>query len=297
MPFVKLDTGILDSTLWFGRSKRDMFLTALLMAEPREIPDTPQLLVDSLEDSGWVVPAGWYGFVEASGPGIAARAQVPWDEAKDALRSLGEPEPESRSQEFDGRRLVRVNGGYVVLNYMKYRERDYTSAERQARYRARKAEQASRRDGVTSRRDVALPSRNITHSRSRVQSTEAEAEAKTEESPSLRSGGRGATTALTKAVDDGFEAFWRVYPKKVGKGAARASWAKLKPSGDIVQAVERQKRSKQWLREGGRYIPNPTTWLNQQRWEDSPDPEVPQLSDQTIRIMSGGKEFLGDDHD
>ena len=38
MSFVKLDTGILNSTLWMDRAAREVFITALLMAEPMEIP-------------------------------------------------------------------------------------------------------------------------------------------------------------------------------------------------------------------------------------------------------------------
>jgi len=55
----------------------------------------------------------------------------------DALEKLGEPEQSSRTPDFDGRRLVRVDGGYIVLNFGKYRERDYTAAKRQRRYRER----------------------------------------------------------------------------------------------------------------------------------------------------------------
>ncbi|MBT9158933.1 MAG: hypothetical protein DDT26_00182 [Dehalococcoidia bacterium] len=69
-----------------------------------------------------------------------------------------------------------------------------------------------------------------------------------------------------------FEAFWKKYPKKVAKGAAEKSFKKIKPSEDlmktIMQALERQKESDQWKDQGGRYIPNPATWLNQRRWED-----------------------------
>jgi hypothetical protein len=292
MPFVKIDTGILNSTIWFERGKRDVFITALLMAEPRELKEpTPQLSIDTLDPTGWEIPPGWYGFVDAAGPGIAARAMVPWDEAKDALRGLGEPEIESRSHDFEGRRLARVNGGYVVLNYMKYRERDYTSAERSARYRERmKEKMASRRDATTSRRD-------ITQAEYRVQSTEAE-EAKAEEHVPPVVPQRG--TALVKG-DDRFDRFWDAYPKKVGKGAARKAWAHRRPSdaqtSRMVAALERQRRSTQWLRDGGRYIPNPSTWLNQERWDDAPEPEVPQLSDKTIATMRAGAAFLRGDHD
>lgn len=72
-----------------------------------------------------------------------------------------------------------------------------------------------------------------------------------------------------------FDRFWAAYPKKVGKGAARKSFAKVKvPLEQILAAVERQKRSDQWTRENGRYIPNPATWLNQCRWEDDLSPCV-----------------------
>src|SRR3990167_7998881 len=98
-----------------------------------------------------MVPPGWYGFVPAAGIGIIRRALVTDLEAgMVALEQLGSPEPESRSQEFEGRRLVRVDGGYVALNYDKYRERDLSAADRQRRYRIRKAaEKASQVTPVT----------------------------------------------------------------------------------------------------------------------------------------------------
>jgi hypothetical protein len=143
--FVKLDGGILNSTLWLDRDARDVFITALLMAEPHEFREpAAQLEVASLEATGWEVPAGWYGFVQAAGVGILARAGVAPDIGIAALARMGRPEPESRSSAFDGRRLVRVDGGFVVLNYVKYRERDYTAADRQARWRARKATAAAK---------------------------------------------------------------------------------------------------------------------------------------------------------
>lgn len=71
---------------------------------------------------------------------------------------------------------------------------------------------------------------------------------------------------------DDFLEFWQAYPKKVGKGAAWSAWKKTKkqrpPNGRVVEAVNTQKRSDQWSRDGGQYIPNPATWLNQHRWED-----------------------------
>jgi hypothetical protein len=93
MPFVKLDTAILESSLWIDRAARDMFITALLMAEPREFTaPMPQYYVDRIEQTGFSVPPGWYGFVAAAGVGIARRAFVGQDEG------LRMPEFASRSQ-------------------------------------------------------------------------------------------------------------------------------------------------------------------------------------------------------
>lgn len=116
----------------------EVFLTALLLAEPCELREpAPQLHVDSLETTGWKVPKGWYGFAEASGPGLISVAKVDPVAGLDALRRMGEPEMESRSQDFEGRRLVRINGGYIVLNWQRYRDKDYSAALRQKRYRER----------------------------------------------------------------------------------------------------------------------------------------------------------------
>ena len=37
----------------------------------------------------------------------------------------------------------------------------------------------------------------------------------------------------------------------------------------ILKAVERQSKLPQWIKDKGQFIPHPTTWLNQERWEDT----------------------------
>ena len=71
-----------------------------------------------------------------------------------------------------------------------------------------------------------------------------------------------------KPLED-FELFWKEYPKKVGKEAARKSWVINKPPIDLVlDSLRWQKRTTQWSKSDGQFIPNPTTWLNQGRWQD-----------------------------
>lgn len=71
---------------------------------------------------------------------------------------------------------------------------------------------------------------------------------------------------------NGFEQFWKKYPRKIGKQAALKVWKKIKPSeafvAKIITAVEQQKKCEQWLKNGGQYIPHPKTWLNEGRWDD-----------------------------
>lgn len=72
-----------------------------------------------------------------------------------------------------------------------------------------------------------------------------------------------------------FDRFWNAYPKKKGKEAARRAWKKLSPDMALcrvmAEALDRQRQSRDWQREEGRYIPYPASWLNGRRWEDGPD--------------------------
>ena len=65
----------------------------------------------------------------------------------------------------------------------------------------------------------------------------------------------------------------------------------------MLVAIDKGKSSKQWNKENGQYIPNPSTWLNQKRWEDELEPmfvqqvapdeivnDVPDLEDEINRM-------------
>ena len=89
------------------------------------------------------------------------------------------------------------------------------------------------------------------------------------------------TDTVTEPVNNDFEIFWNEYPKKVGKKDAKKSFDKALKSTKaetMIRAVIAQKESGQWLRDNGRYIPNPATWLNQGRWDDAIQPvEKPKI--------------------
>jgi len=75
---------------------------------------------------------------------------------------------------------------------------------------------------------------------------------------------------------NGFSEFWEAYPRKVGKRAAERAWRRIKWSKELQQqilnSVAEHTYSPDWTRENGRFIPHPTTFLNQGRWDDELEP-------------------------
>lgn len=69
-----------------------------------------------------------------------------------------------------------------------------------------------------------------------------------------------------------FDHWWEIYPKKHGKRAAWGEWLKLNPTPTQVEAwcdtLVRQKQSREWLKEGGQYIPDPERYLKRGKFDD-----------------------------
>lgn len=125
------------------------------------------------------------------------------------------------------------------------------SAERQRRYRERKAD-------VT--RDV---TRDVTPLPETKVSPEPPSKTQPTPTPSPPKGGSVPTNLA-------FARFWQAYPRKVGKADARKAFDKachkLAPE-EITGALERAKAA--WT--DPQFIPHPATWLNGERWEDEPE--------------------------
>ncbi len=71
---------------------------------------------------------------------------------------------------------------------------------------------------------------------------------------------------------DKFENFWSLYPRKVSKKQTQKIWKKLKLTDElyekILKALQDYKQTESWLKRNGQFIPYPSTWLNQERWDD-----------------------------
>lgn len=133
--FTKLFNSILHSTIWREPDHvRIVWITMLALADQ-------------------------HGEVMASVPGLADISRVSRQQCEQALAVLAAPDPDSRSQEHEGRRIDVIDGGWMILNYTAYRrrmskdERRDKDRIRQQRKRNRDAEraQAGVGDDVTDR--------------------------------------------------------------------------------------------------------------------------------------------------
>lgn len=76
----------------------------------------------------------------------------------------------------------------------------------------------------------------------------------------------------TEVWEEQFEKFYKEYPRKVKKQNVKKWFKKNKPSSELfssmMRSLEQFRGAKDWLADNGQYIPYPSTWLNQKRWED-----------------------------
>lgn len=83
---------------------------------------------------------------------------------------------------------------------------------------------------------------------------------------------QGGTEPLKESYPEGFEDFWEMYPRKEAKKDALKAFQKLKPDSALIEkmlaALDQQKKSEAWKKDGGQYIPLPASWIRGERWED-----------------------------
>jgi hypothetical protein len=131
------------------------------------------------------------------------------------------------------------------------------------------------------------------------ESTGADAPAPSSKKPAKHKQNPKKNTAadLSAEAEGRFQIFWSAYPKKVAMPTAQKAFRKLNPDATlmeiILKAIKNQKISIQWTTDNGQYIPNPSTWLNNRRWEDKmPEVSNGQSGDQLPG--TAGKDKPGD---
>lgn len=74
------------------------------------------------------------------------------------------------------------------------------------------------------------------------------------------------------SCDDAFARFWSAYPKKTKKPVAERAFKKINPDiallDKMLKSIEQFKKTHQWQKDNGQFIPYPSTWLNDRRWDE-----------------------------
>ena len=81
-----------------------------------------------------------------------------------------------------------------------------------------------------------------------------------------------------------FLAFWQAYPRRIGKGDARAAFTKAATRNDPNLIVQAALAYAQHVLETGteqKFIPHASTWLNGERWEDDLEAEKVERKSKT----------------
>ena len=209
------------------------------------------------------------GMVEASLPGLARQARKTKPQTLKALSVLQSPDADSKNPDHEGRRVAKVEGGWLILNYSLYRAQQELSQEPEAiatrervqRYRDRKRkakEQALH--PVTGNASVTLqPLPTVTGVTSASACVPASACTKEEDSKEKPN--------LVPTASDIYQAYPRheakvpalsAIEKAIRKGFGRAFLLER----TIAYAKTQPPRS--------RFTPLPASWFNAERFNDDP---------------------------
>lgn len=76
------------------------------------------------------------------------------------------------------------------------------------------------------------------------------------------------------SLENDFDEFWKVYPKKVDKGAALRAFRRAIKNTEVSQVIDGAKRyAEDPNLPEKQYIKNPSTWLNAEAWSNPPLPK------------------------
>ena len=224
--FAKLFSSITESSLW---------------SEPKEV----RLLFVTM-----LAKADQNGFVEASIPGLARVANLTVEETETGLQCLESPDVYSKNPDNEGRRVLQVPGGFVLLNYEDYRARRSTEERREY---MRDYMQNYRKKSNNGKHGVNSGKRAVNNGKPRLAQadTDTEEETKTEE----------------------FDSFWCVYPRKTAKGTARKAFkAAMKKTSAVQIIAAAAAYAKSVETADPKFIAHPASWLNAERWDDETTP-------------------------
>ena len=213
--YTKLFASITDSTIWGeANTTRIVWITMLAMADQ-------------------------HGYVGASVSGLSHRARVEISECIVALECFLAPDKWSRTAEFEGRRIAETEGGWVLLNHGRYREK----IDKDARREQSRIAMAKLRNSRVNNVNKSLA--KLTELTQAEAEAEAEADVITLSEHSHCSAPGKNTPAQSRKVKRIDSIAWSQEAGWTGiSDSDRAAWSVAYPSADLTRELE---KANQWL--------------------------------------------------
>jgi hypothetical protein len=218
MGFTKLDEGILQSSI---------------MAEK---PDVFKVWIALLAS------CGSDGISKVSSIFLSSACHLSLKAIDRAIEILSLPDTRSRSLADEGRRIKRVDGGYFIVNYEKYRKFSYSDnpeSVRKREYRERKEDGVSGHFGTC---------------------------------PGHSASASASASASVLELDKEFALFWELYPIHVAKQDALKAFKALRRKGitwpEIESATMGYRTVLKRKETPKDYVQYPATFLRNEKWKD-----------------------------
>lgn len=127
---------VIEPPLAFVKIYGQLLMSSSLMDQPDHVFRLFICML-AIADSRGVVTAGGV-------PALARQVNLTVDKCREALGILEAPDPDSQTPDNEGRRVIRQQGGWLVVNAVKYRETrtraQLLNAARQRRHRRKEKE-------------------------------------------------------------------------------------------------------------------------------------------------------------
>ena len=201
------------------------------------------------------------GMIDMTPAAISRRTGIPIEHIKAGIEILENPDPYSRTEDESGCRISRIDAhrpwGWIVINHNKYKAlQDAETVRLQTRERVRRHREEKRL--VTEGND-----------QKRHTDTDTDTDKKKDSSKKSLKKGKKRKNELWL---EGFDEFWKSYPQKRSRGQAEITWDKIRPSKDLLEkmksTIKDLSKTEGWMKDKGKWIPYPSTWLNAKGWDD-----------------------------
>lgn len=86
-----------------------------------------------------------------------------------------------------------------------------------------------------------------------------------------------------RQINEGFDVFWKAYPKKIGLQNARKAWDRIRIQADFINIVMKALEAQKPKWTDKQFIPHPASWLNAGRWLDEEERELSWLEQRRLK--------------